>query len=149
MVVRSVFVRSALNYDADLISQETGLQCDDPSRTIQSSKDEADINTIVKKFGLTGKVMTHERPPLLEDFDGIVDYRSLMDIKIAADRSFMSQPAEVRSRFGNDPARFVEFCSDEKNLDDLRKMGLAKPVEPVIVDPPLKVEVVNPAVPGS
>ena len=33
-----------------------------------------------------------------------------------AEESFMAMPAEVRSRFGNDPQAFVEFCSDEANL---------------------------------
>lgn len=141
--IAKVFVRSANNYDGDAVSLLSGLECKDPSRTIQSSKAEADINTIVKNFGLTGKVMAHERPPLTEDFDRAIDFRELLDLQNAATKSFMSQPAEVRKRFGNDPVEFVDFCSDPANIADMRKMGLALPeVIPEVVVP-MKVEIVN------
>ena len=39
----------------------------------------------------------------------------------------MTMPADVRARFNNDPALFVDFCSDEANLDEMRKLGLAVP----------------------
>lgn len=131
------FVRSAYNYDMDEASAESGLFTDlevDPSRTVQSQKDEADINVIVRNFGLTGTVPGNYRPPLLEDFNEVVDFHSAMNAVKAAERSFMQVPAELRARFGNDPQRFVEFCSDEANLDEMRKLGLANPA-PVVDNP--------------
>ena len=46
------FMRTPYNYSMDAVSEETGLECKDPSKTVQADKDDADINTIVKRFGL-------------------------------------------------------------------------------------------------
>ena len=50
------FVRSPYNYDMSAVSDETGLCCEDESLAIQSAKEDADINTIVRRFGLTGEL---------------------------------------------------------------------------------------------
>jgi len=122
------FVRSPYNYDRDAVSDETGLDCsDDPSLTKQSFKDECDINTIVRNFGVTGELPDNIRPPQYGDFTGIFDYQSALNAVIAADDAFMEMDAKIRARFHNDPALFVEFCSNPENLDEMRKMGLAVP----------------------
>lgn len=36
----------------------------------------------------------------------------------------MDLPAKVRSRFENDPQKFLEFCSDPKNRDEAVSLGL-------------------------
>lgn len=139
-----VFVRSALNYDRDKASDAAAFFQTDISLTQQQFKDDADINVIMKRFLSTGQMVGRVRPPLNVDFDAAVDYREMLDLQIKADRSFAALPAEVRERFGNSPLKFVEFCSDEKNIDEMRKLGLAAPEIPVIVPPPMRVEVVNP-----
>lgn len=128
-----MFIRSAYNYDRVAASLRAVVVNALPSMTIQSGKDEADINVLVRRFGLTGMITGVERPPALEEFADIFDFQSAMNLINQADRSFKAMSAETRSRFNNDPARFVAFCSDEKNLDEMRKMGLAVPkaVEPV------------------
>lgn len=124
-----ILVRSAFGYDGDIVSEETGLSCADPSLAQQHQADEADINTIVKRFGITGVLPQNVRAPQFIDFDEVFDYQSALEAIAAADRSFMSMPAEVRARFNNDPQAFVAFCSDPGNLDEMRKLGLALPVE--------------------
>lgn len=124
------FNRTAGNYDANLVSDETGLKCSDPSRTRQDQKDEADINTIVRNFGVTGAVPQSIRVPLQGDFTEAGDYRSALHALMDAQASFMAMPAEVRKRFANDPAEFVDFCSNPDNLDEMRKLGLAVPPPP-------------------
>ena len=47
-------VRSYGGYDADAVSEETGLQCNDISKTRQADAKDADINNIVRSFGVTG-----------------------------------------------------------------------------------------------
>lgn len=123
--MRKVFVRSAYNYDVEEASLESGLECKDDSLAIQSQAEEADINTIVKRFGVTGQLPQVSRLPSYEDFEGIFDYRSAMDAVVEADRLFMQVPAKIRARFSNDPAEFVAFCSAPGNLPELRRMGLA------------------------
>ena len=40
-------------------------------------------------------------------------------------------PSVIRERFGNDPAKFVDFCVNPANIEAVREMGLApRPVEP-------------------
>ena len=48
------FLRSLYNYDRDAASSESGLACDDPTLAQQQFRDEADINTILERFGRTG-----------------------------------------------------------------------------------------------
>lgn len=124
------FIRNPYNYDVDQASVDSGLECKDKSLTLQSQAQEADINVMLKRFAVTGLLPQVPRPPTYRDFDGIFDYRSAMDVINAADRSFKSLPAAVRSRFGNDPATFLEFCCHEENLPELRRLGLAEAEKP-------------------
>lgn len=121
------------NYDADLVSEETGLDCSgDAGRTIQSAKEETDINTIVRRFGISGELPKGVRAPVFGDFEGVFDYQSAMNAIVAARESFDAMPAAVRSRFHNDPQEFVVFTSDVANRAEAEKLGLVVPVAPVV-----------------
>lgn len=130
-----VFVRSENNYDMFAASQASGLECRDASRTLQSQAEEADINVLVRRFGVTGEVPITKRMPSYGDFTGTNDYRTALEMVMQAEDSFMQVPAEIRARFHNDPGAFADFCENPANLDELRKMGLA-----AIVEEPKKVE---------
>lgn len=128
--MKAPFVRSAYNYDRSQASKSAGLFFDEmsePSLTVQSQKDEADINVLVKRFGVTGHLPQSVRAPSFGDFTGVNDFQSAMNAIREAQESFDAMPADVRARFHNDPQEFVEFCSDEENIDEMRKMGLTKP----------------------
>lgn len=127
MAKSKVFVRSPFNYDRDEVSRETGLCDAGEDMCRQSFRDDCDINVIVKRFGLTGLMPQGVRVPNYGMFDGVSDFHSAMNAVAEARESFEAMPAEIRARFQNDPGKFVEFCSDEKNLDEMRKMGLAVP----------------------
>lgn len=128
-----VFLRTEHNYDMDAASQETALVCRDKSRAKQEFKEESDINTLVKRFGITGELPNNVRMPLNADFQALVNFQDAMNAIVMAQESFAQMPAEVRSRFANDPARFVAFCSDERNRDEAVKLGLVvPPVQPVV-----------------
>ena len=143
-------LRAMYGYDPDALSDETGTECKDPSLTIQEHAIDADINVIVKRFGITGVLPGRSTIPVVTngDFLDVTEFREVQDILVQADRSFMALPAEVRDRFRNDPALFVEFCSPEAdgtwNEDKVRemiKMGLA--VERVVPKEVIqKVEIV-------
>lgn len=128
----------------------TVIGADEVSMADQSFREECDINTIVKRFGITGVVGGPQLPPPIEDFADIFDFQTAMNVLNAADRAFMSLDAEVRARFGNDAGRYVDFCSKRNpdgslvNLDEMRKLGLALAAPPApVVPPPVRVEVVN------
>lgn len=123
------------------------VECPEPSLTQQQFKDDADINVLLERFKVTGVMPQGVRLPTYGDFTGISDYRTAADAVFRAQNAFMELPAEVRSRFMNSPQLFLEFCSDPKNLDELRKLGLAPakpdvsgaPAEPVKgAEPPAK-----------
>lgn len=113
-------------YDPDEASVEAGLECKDPSLTQQHDKDEADINVLVKRFGVTGEVPQTTVAPVYSDFTEIAtDYHSAMNLILQADQAFSELPADVRLRFNNDAGAFVDFVSDSANLAQMREMGLA------------------------
>ncbi|WNK13091.1 MAG: internal scaffolding protein [Microvirus sp.] len=121
-----MFLKQAYD-DFGPASDETGLECLDKSLTQQSGKDDADINVIVERYMRTGVAPQIAMPPLSDEFHDIFDFRSAMDSVLEAKRSFDALPANVRYKFKNDPAEFVDFCEDPDNLPMLRKWGLAVP----------------------
>lgn len=140
-------LRTPYNYDADAVSRETGLACADPTRAQQQFKEDSDINTIVKRFGLTGQLPDNVRVPVEGDFSNVTDYQSAMNVVRRAQESFMEMPADVRERFGNDPGKFVAFVNDKNNLDEARKLGIAvaAPVPAPAPEPMLVRVVPDPA----
>ncbi|AXH76110.1 MAG: internal scaffolding protein [Microviridae sp.] len=122
--------RNAFNYDTDQASLDTGLSCGDGTKTQQQFRDDADINVIVRRFGVTGVLPTNGRMPVYDDFSEVGDYHTAVNAVRAATEAFMALPARVRQRFEHDPQRFVDFCSDPANLDEARKLGLSPDVPP-------------------
>lgn len=118
------FLRTPYNYDTDQASEDSGLKCEDKSLAQQHTKDEVDINNIVATFTRTGMLPQHTMPPLQDDFHKIGSFQDALDLVVAARESFQAMPAEIRNRFQNDPARFVDFCSNPDNRPEMRKLGL-------------------------
>lgn len=134
-------LRSGGNYDGERYSLKTGLSCEgSENRTKQEFRNETDINTILKRFNVTGQLPTGVRMPSYGDFSGVQNFMDAANAIALARESFEEMPARVRERFQNDPAKFVDFCSNPDNLEECRKMGLAPPGEtvkpPVVAEPP-------------
>lgn len=117
--------------------KRVALVCNDPSLAIQSQKAEADINTIVRNFGVTGRVPTSVRLPEYGDFSGVSDYRSAIEAVRAAEEAFLQVPSKIRAEFNHDPGAFASFCLDPSNLPQLREWGLA-PTSAAPESPPAK-----------
>lgn len=104
----------------------TGLSFEGPGRTIQSAKEECDVNTIMAKYMKTGQLPDMiKKNPQYGDFSDAVDYQTAVNTVLFADEQFGALPAKVRSRFENDPAAFLEFATNPANLPEMQKMGLA------------------------
>lgn len=129
--IKPPFVRNPYNYDVDAVSRETALFCEDDSLTVQSEAEDADINTIVKRFGLTGQLPSDVRMPMSGDFSGVSDYHTAVNMVMAADSAFMEMPADVRKRFNHDPASLIEFMENPANRDEAIRLGLVMPQAPV------------------
>ena len=140
MATKGVFLRSPYNYDMDEASELSGLRCDDESLAIQSARDETDINTIVRRFGLTGELPGDFDMPQSGDFTNVVDFHGAMNLVRASQEEFLRVPAEIRARFNNDPGRFMAFLDNDDNRAEATKMGLLK--DPVKPPEPVSVRVV-------
>lgn len=106
------------------------LQPRGESRTKQSFKAECDINHIMARFLRTGVIDAQNRhAPRYGDCSG-QDFTSYMNI-IASSRSiFQELPAQLRARFENSPAKFLDFVHDARNAEEARELGLLKPAAP-------------------
>lgn len=152
--MKGPFYCTGFNEDMDARSLLVSVDTGDETAVIQSGKDDADINTLVERFGVTTLGMSGPISPLLfGDFTGVGDFRSAIDAVRAGEESFMQLPGQVRAMFENDAQRFVEWCEarDDKgalvNIEDLRKHGLAVPAD--TGRKPIQVEVVPPPTPPS
>jgi phage internal scaffolding protein len=99
------------------------ITCDD-GITEQHHSDECNVNNILAtymKTGLMPSIDPNAQYGDLSDFD----YQSMQNQIANANSLFEQLPENVRYRFGNEPFRFLNFVQDEKNYDELVKMGLA------------------------
>jgi phage internal scaffolding protein len=125
--VKSVFLRTAYNYDTNAASNESGLACQEPTRAQQHHKDECDINVIVKRFGITGKMPINQSEARYGDFTDADDYHTALNKIIAAEDDFMALPADIRASFDNNPADLIQFLNNPANKTEAEKLGLLKP----------------------
>lgn len=124
----------------------TGELIYDEGKTRQDQANDADINVIVKRYGLTGQLpVVPPKIPLEADFReaGQFDLASALRFVRGAHDAFMSFPAEIRARFENDPAKFVAFVENPANRDECIKLGLIAKDPPPPVKEVLDVRVVS------
>lgn len=98
-------------YDAKAVSDETGVDTGSDTSVQQAAKDEVDINTIVRRFGITGQMPFGPRGGTYGDFTEVpTDFHSAREILARAEADFMLLPAEIREKFGNDAGRLYDFA---------------------------------------
>lgn len=135
-MAKNVYVRQLFHpsYDPVLVSEETGLKCEDESLADQSQAVEADINTIVDRFMRTGVLPANSvaMPPAFVDVTGTqIDFQQAQEVLRLAKESFMALPAKVREKFENNVEAFYEYVHDkdpsvkDERLKQLREWGLA------------------------
>jgi len=88
----------------------------------QQFKEDADINNIIRRFGIGQLPVVHEG--VYGDFTGITDYRSAVAAVARAEEGFMRLPAEARDRFGNDPGKFLEYAEQVSEAELIEVCGL-------------------------
>lgn len=123
-----MFFRNAYNYNTNAATKASAVVFTQKSRTRQADAADADINNIVERFGITKTMPIGAQPLSYGDFAEVFDFQSAQNAIVDASRRFMAMPSKIRDRFNNDPQKFLEFCTDAENADDLRKMGLANPL---------------------
>lgn len=104
-------------------------------RTKQSFAAECDINNIMARYAKTGVLdFANQHAPQYADCTGI-EFEAGMQTIAAAKSMFADLPAELRSRFENDPAQFLDFVNDDRNHEEAKELGLLRP-EPAPATPP-------------
>lgn len=120
------------NYDRKENSETNAIADYGKSLTVQSFAEEADINVIMDRYGVTGQMPLNPKTPMYGDFTEVTDYQTSMNAIVKAQRDFMELPAKLRSRFDNNPQKLLEFMEDEDNLDEAVKLGLC--IKPQVTD---------------
>lgn len=128
-----LFLRTPYNYDRQAVSDETGLKCEDPPRTVQDGKDDADINVIMERYARTGQFQPPANLPQYGDFTSVSDFQSALNLVIQAESGFMQLPAKLRSRFHNDPAALLAFLDDPGNLSEAQELGIVPKAPPAVL----------------
>jgi phage internal scaffolding protein len=124
MKTPTTFLRTQYNYDHDAASNASGLVCEEPTRAQQHHKDECDINVILERFGKTGQLPLNAISGTYGDFSGVHDYHTALNAIIASESEFAALPAQLRSRFQNDPANLIEFLDNPANKAEAESLGL-------------------------
>lgn len=105
-------------YDTARVSRETATDFTGvESMTQQQFAEEVDINTIMRRFGLTHVLPANLEAGVYGDFSGITDFESAVATVDRARSGFMALPAEIRDKFSNDPGRLIAYAqllSDEQ-----------------------------------
>ena len=103
------------------------LECQDSSLTHQSFKENCDINNILKKYESTGLVEhLNNHNGNYGNFLDAPSYQEALNHVINTEHMFNSVPANIRAKFNNDPAQFLEFVQNPDNKEELISLGLAK-----------------------
>jgi len=98
-----------------------------PGRTKQEFKKDTDINVIIKKFQTTGIInFRNENEAFYGDIDPL-DFQDAMNTVARAGEMFDALPANLRKKFGHDPAAFLEYIQDPNNEAEARSLGLLSP----------------------
>lgn len=127
-------------FDAVGDSADAGVDCSgDPSLAVQASRDECDINVIIRKYLRTGE-LPGLREGVYADLSGLTGLQDAIQVVRDADLAFSALPADVRSAFDNDPVRLVQEAHDESKREKFEKLGLVKakaaPVQPAVSEKP-------------
>ena len=98
--------------------KKPGIIFKDPSVTLQSFKDDADINCIIARYENTGVLVDPtvpvSRTPEFGDFSDMPDYQTAQNVIIAAKNAFDTLSSKIRERFQNDPAAYFDFVRNLK-----------------------------------
>jgi len=123
-------------YD-QVANEEIGRACatvnNGPKITQESFAQDADINVLVRRFGIEKIQELHPiDPDRFGDFSGAPDLRTALEVMREAEDRFMSLPARLRARFDNSAAELWEFLQDDSNRPEAEFLGLVEKRGPEI-----------------
>lgn len=113
----------------DGLQKEVSSRCaiinSEPSLTVQSDTLHTDVGFLLERFTRTGQMPNSLTPPTYGDFTSVGDYQQMLNTMVDANYRFSSLDPAIQQRFNNDPALFLAFMSDESNIEEAIRLGLA------------------------
>lgn len=95
------------------------------TKTQQQFKDDNNPAVIMKKFVQTGvPPLGNGKKPMFLDLSQMGDFTEHLNHVTRVQQDFMQLAPQIRAKFDNDPAKLLNFVSDNKNLDEGVLMGL-------------------------
>lgn len=96
------------------------------SKTQQQFKEEADINNVMMKYqktGILGNILD-QRQPFHGDFTTGFEFQEAQNMIAETTQKFEALPSDLRERFGNSPAKLLDFIADPQNRIEAEKLNL-------------------------
>lgn len=141
----------------DTYEEKQGIIFNEPTMTIQSEKDNCDINVIMNRYATCGTPLPYRTDgvqPVYADVSELGDYMQNFQRCKQAEEMFYALPSALRKELDNNPANLLPFIQDEKNKERCYEYGLLnKPVveapQAPVVAPSVSVSVPAANVPDS
>lgn len=99
------------------------------SLTKQADVDRANIQKVLDKYKRTGLVPSRVAAPLEGPLPDVESFHDGMNKIVAARQVFDALPSGIRQKFDNKVDKFLAYTADEKNRDEMTKLGLLKPAD--------------------
>lgn len=132
------FHTSLRAYDARAVSKSVATSTGLETMVQKQFVEEVDINTIVRRFGITRQMPSGVEGGVYGDFTGITDFESAQAAVERAREGFMALSPDVRERFQNDPGLYLDYV-DQLADDEIGPEvgGPARPAPPAVAEPPV------------
>lgn len=135
----------------DTYEEKQGIIFNEPTMTIQSEKDNCDINVIMNRYATCGTPLPYRTDgvqPVYADVSELGDYMENYQRCKQAEEMFNSLPSALRKELDNNPANLIPFIQDKKNESRCIEYGLIN--KPIVEAPKAPVVVnSNPVAPVS
>lgn len=95
-----------------------------PGKTEQSHKKDTDMNYILRGYQKTGLIRHAKEHAGKYDDIAVQDFQEAIFIVTNAQRQFDELPSNIRKRFGNNPAEFLEFVQNPENKAEMQTLGI-------------------------
>lgn len=132
----------------DTYKEKQGIIFKEPTMTIQSEKDNCDINVIMNRYATCGTPLPYRTDgvqPVYADVSDLGDYMENFQRCKQAEEMFNALPSTLRKELDNNPANLLPFIQDEKNKERCYEYGLLN--KPAVEAP--QAPVVAPSLPVS
>lgn len=132
----------------DTYEEKQGIIFKEPAMTVQSEKDNCDINVIMNRYATCGTPLPYRTDgvqPVYADVSELGDYMENFQRCKQAEEMFNNLPSALRKELDNNPANLLPFIQDDKNKERCYEYGLLN--KPVVEAP--KAPVIAPSVPDS